>query len=169
MAKNYYYGVYQGVVTNINDPEKRGRIKVICPEVLGGDEESAWCDPLVQVAYDNGGDFCIPEVEEMVWIMFIAGDIDRPVWTGGWWQEEMTPLGENYSSVDKLRIISYSDCTITMKEGTIDINVGEGDCDLKIEDGKVTINGNVKVNGKIDVDGDLRVKGNVVANNIYNS
>jgi len=149
MAENKYYGMYQGVVTNINDPEKRGRIKIKCPEVLGGSTESAWCDPVVPVAYDNGGDFCIPAKDETVWVQFIAGDANRPVYFGGWWQKNMSPLGGNYSDVDKVRIISYADCTITMKDGTIDINVGAGVCDLKIEHNKVTVDGNLVVKGKV--------------------
>lgn len=149
MAETKYYGLYQGVVTNTDDPEKRGRIKVKCPDVLGGSTESAWCDPLVPVAYDNGGDFCIPAKDETVWLQFIAGDANRPVWQGGWWQKDMTPLGANYSNIDKVRIISYADCTITMQDGKIDINIGAGSCDLRIEDGKVTIKGNLSVEGSI--------------------
>lgn len=149
MAEKKYYGLYQGIVTNINDPEKRGRIKVRCPEVLGGTTESAWCDPLVPIAYDNGGDFCIPAKDEAVWLQFIAGDVNRPVWQGGWWSKNKTPLGNNYTDLDKVRIISYADCTITMKEGIININVGEGVCDLKIENNKVTIDGNLEVKGNL--------------------
>ena len=149
MAESKYYGLYQGIVTNIKDPEKRGRIKVKCPDVLGGDTESAWCDPLVPVAYDNGGDFCIPEKDEAVWVQFISGDANRPVWLGGWWQKNMSPLGENYDDVDKVRIISYADCTITMKDGIISINVGEGEYDLKIEHKKITIDGEHIVQGRI--------------------
>lgn len=149
MAESKYYGIYQGVVTNNKDPEKRGRIKVKCPDVLGGTTESAWCDPCVPVAYDNGGDFCIPSKDEAVWLMFIAGDSNRPVWLGGWWKNNMTPFGSNYSNVDKTRIISYADCTITMQDGTININVGEGVCDLKIEHNVVTVKGSLKVEGSI--------------------
>ena len=149
MAESKYYGIYQGVVTNIKDPENRGRLKVKCPDVLGGNTESAWCDPMIQVAYDNGGDFCIPAKDEAVWLMFIAGDANRPVWLGGWWQKNMSPLGSNYSDVDKVRIINYADCTITMKNGTININVGAGVCDLKIEHNLVTIKGDLIVEGEI--------------------
>ena len=149
MAENKYYGLYLGVVTNIQDPEKRGRIKVKCPDVLGGTTESAWCDPMIPVAYDNGGDFCIPAKDETVWLQFIAGDANRPVWLGGWWQKNMSPLGNNYSKVDQVRIISYADCTITMQDGTININVGDGVCDLKIEHNKVTVDGNLVVKGKV--------------------
>lgn len=173
MAESKYYGLYQGVVTNIKDPEKRGRIKVKCPEVLGGEVESAWCDPLVQVAYDNGGDFCIPAKDEMVWLQFIAGDANKPVWLGGWWQEKMTPLGNNYTKIDKVRIINYADCTITMQDGKIEINVGEGVCDLKIEHSKVTIDGNLIVTGTINATGGIKsdtsveTKGVSLANHVH--
>lgn len=149
MAENKYYGIYQGIVTNIKDPEKRGRIKVRCPDVLGNSTESAWCDPMIPVAYDNGGDFCIPAKDEAVWLQFIAGDANRPVWLGGWWQKNMSPFGSNYSKIDQVRIINYADCTIMMQDGTISINVGEGVCDLKIEHGVVTVKGNLKVEGNI--------------------
>ena len=152
MAENKYYGLYQGIVTSIKDPEKRGRIKVRCPEVLGGSTESAWCDPLVPVAYDNGGDFCIPTKDETVWLQFIAGDVNRPVWLGGWWQKNMTPLGKNYEKIDKIRIINYADCTITMQDDTIKINVGTGKGDLIIEKGSVTVNGDLTVTGKVSAD-----------------
>lgn len=149
MTVKKYYGIYQGIVTNIKDPEKRGRIKVKIPMILGGEAESAWCDPMIPIAYDNGGDFCIPTKDEMVWLLFIAGDPNRPVWLGGWWQKEMTPLGTKYDDSDKVRIINYADCTIVMQDGKISINVGEGDCDLKIEHGVVTVSGDLKVEGSI--------------------
>ena len=146
--------MYQGIVTNIKDPEQRGRIKVKCPSVLGGTTESAWCDPVVPVAYDYGGDFCIPLVDEAVWIQFIEGDANRPVWLGGWWQSNMSPLSGNYGSVDKLRIINYADCTIMMQNGIIDINIGEGNSQIRVENETVTITGNLLVKGSVTV-GDL--------------
>lgn len=149
MAENKYYGIYQGIVTNNVDPDKRGRLKCKCPDVLGGETESAWCDPMIPVAYDNGGDFCMPQKEETVWLMFIAGDANKPVWLGGWWQKNMTPLGNNYSGIDDVRIINYADCTITMKEGIININVGEGVCDLEIKHNKVTVKGDLTVEGAV--------------------
>ena len=150
MEDKKYYGIYQGVVTNIKDTAKRGRLKVKCPDVLGGSTDSAWCDPMIPVAYDNGGDFCMPQIDETVWLMFIAGDANRPVWLGNWWQKEMTPLGSTYKDIDKVRIINYADCTITMKEGVISINVGEGVCDLEIKHNEVTVKGNLHVEGNID-------------------
>lgn len=166
MSEKKYYSLYQGIVTNIQDPEKRGRIKVKCPSILGADTESAWCDPLVQVAYDNGGDFCLPTKDEAVWLQFIEGDANRPVWLGGWWQKEKTPLGTNYSGIDKLRIIKYADCTITMLDGKIDINIGEGECDLRIEHNKVTIKGDLTVEGNITSTKSISSDGDVKAGSI---
>ena len=162
-----YYGLYQGVVTNTDDPEKRGRIKVICPKVLGSKVESAWCDPLVNVAYDNGGDFCIPNKDEAVWLQFIEGDPNKPVWLGGWWQKNMTPLGSSYTKPDEVRIISYADCKITMQGGIIDINTASGSFDLRIEDGKVTINGNLVVNGSITATSDVKAGSVSVINHTH--
>nr|DAI27143.1 MAG TPA: baseplate protein [Caudoviricetes sp.] len=148
MAENKYYGMYQGVVTDIRDTEKRGRIKVKCPSILG-ETESAWCNPCVPVAYDNGGDFCLPNKDETVWLMFIEGDVNKPVYLGGWWQKDKTPLGGGYNDPEKVRIINYADCSITMKNGVIDINIGAGTCDLRIEHSKVTVLGNLVVTGRV--------------------
>ena len=152
MADNRYYGIYQGIVTNVSDPEKRGRIKCQIPDVLGGEANSAWCDPMIPVAYDYGGDFCIPEKNEAVWLMFIAGDPNRPVWLGGWWQKKMSPMGNKYNPKG-VRIINYADCTITMKDGIININVGEGVCDLEIVHSKVTVKGDLVVTGDATIGG----------------
>ena len=151
MPKQYYYGIYQGIVTDTKDPEKRGRIKILCPEVLDDVAESAWCDPCVPIAYDNGGDFCIPQIDEAVWVMFIGGDSNKPVYIGGWWQKNKSPFGEKYTGADKTRIISYADCTITLVEGKISINIAEGDADIVIQDKKITINGDVTINGAVKV------------------
>ena len=155
MAESKYYGIYQGVVSKTQDPEKRGRIKVTCPTVLGDGTESAWCDPVVPVAYDNGGDFCLPHSGETVWVQFIEGDANKPVWLGGWWQKEMTPLGGDYSKAEEMRVISYADCIITMEQGVINITVAGGEFDLKIEDKKLTIEGELVIKNDLTVKGEI--------------
>lgn len=151
MAENKYYGLYQGVVTNIKDPEKRGRIKVKCPEVLGAETESAWCDPLVPIAYDNGGDFCLPAKNEMVWLQFIAGDANKPVYLGGWWQEKMTPLGNTYTKLDNTRIISYKDFSIVIHKNEVTISNNKGSNKIKMSDSGILIESgkDITIKGKI--------------------
>lgn len=118
-----FYGVYPAVVTNTDDPEKRGRIKCQIPDVLSGEVESAWCEPVVAVAYDKGGDFCVPQLKECVWVAFIGGDENRPVYLGGWWQENMTPLGEKYENLEDTRIISFQNAAISMHKDVISLAV----------------------------------------------
>ena len=163
MAENMYYGIYQAKVTNIKDPEKRGRVKVLCPEVLGAETESAWCDPCIPVAYDGGGDFCLPARDETLWIMFISGDSNRPVYFGNWWQKNKSPLGDNYTNLNAVRIINFANCIITMKKDVININVGMGTCDLEIKHNKVT------VKGALDVEGDITANSITVRNAVINN
>lgn len=129
MAKVEYYGKYRAKVQSVNDPEKRGRIRVLCPKVLG-DSMSNWCEPCVPVAYNNGGDFVLPKIGETVWIEFEAGDVNRPIYTGGWWATNSTPSKPYYS--DEVRYIEWNGCQIKMwgnnpktgKEATIELSVG---------------------------------------------
>lgn len=141
------YGIYQAIVTNIQDPEKRGRIRVVCPDVMG-DAESAWCEPVSPVAYDGGGDICIPALEEAVWIMFIGGDVERPVYLGGWWSESSTPFGDTYSDAENTRVVSFDKVNIRFtQEGLIIYIDGTQICKISSE--------GIDVNGDLNVDGDI--------------
>ena len=160
MAEQKYYGIYQGVVCNIKDPEKRGRIKVKCPDVLIGETVSAWCDPCINVAVDNGGDIAIPPIDEAVWIMFIGGDANKPVWLGGWWSKKKTYFGDPdyYKKIHIERVIEYNGhkiimnkktklleiennagAKITMKDKVITISNGDGAV-IKLEGNNVYLN-----------------------------
>lgn len=139
MAESKYYGIYQGIVTNIEDPEKRGRIKCKIPDVIRGEVESAWCDPVSIVAYDNGGDFCLPQLNEAVWIVFIKGDANKPVWIGGWWQKNKSPLGQNYVRLDDTRIISYQDWSIVIHNQDMVITNCNGGNQIIMNDDGITI------------------------------
>ena len=117
---NKYFGKYRAIVVEINDPEKRGRIKVKCPSVLG-ESRSNWCEPCVPVAYDNGGDFCLPKVGETAWIEFEAGDINKPIYVGNWWSKEKSPSSE-YDATK--RIIEFNGSLVTMKQDEMILKVG---------------------------------------------
>ena len=115
----YNYGIYQGFVTSINDPEKRGRIKCTCPDVLDT-SESGWCEPCFPNACDDGGDFYLPKVGEGVWVMFIDGKANRPVYLGGWWSKESTPLKTQY--INNKRFINYGDSSIIMTNDLLEMH-----------------------------------------------
>ena len=126
---NKYFGKYRAIVVEINDTEKRGRIKVKCPSVLG-ESRSNWCEPCVPIEYDNGGDFCLPKVGETAWIEFEAGDVNKPIYVGNWWSKEKTPSTDYNPNI---RIISHdgsrieiSASGIKIKSENTEINLADG-------------------------------------------
>lgn len=82
--RSRYYGKYRGLVTDVDDPEKMGRVKAKVPEIYQ-EEESPWASPVVPFAGAQHGLVAIPEVGDGVWVELEGGDPSRPVWTGCWW------------------------------------------------------------------------------------
>lgn len=82
------YGKHRGFVTDNADPQQRARIKVRVPSVLG-DQETDWALPCLPFGGLPGqGSFAVPEVGAQVWVEFEEGDLQRPIWTGTFWQQE---------------------------------------------------------------------------------
>jgi hypothetical protein len=81
---NKYYGKYRGTVVNNIDPEQRGRIQAIIPDVLGL-IPSSWAMPCVPIAGKQEGIFVIPQIGAGVWMEFEQGESDYPIWVGGFW------------------------------------------------------------------------------------
>lgn len=69
-----YTGLYRGAVHDISDPERRGRLRLLIPAVLGG-APSGWAEPVLPTATTP-----IWRVGDRVWAMFEDGDINRPVY-----------------------------------------------------------------------------------------
>jgi hypothetical protein len=68
-AGGHYSGTYRGTVVNNVDPAGYGRLEVQVPEVLG--TGSAWATP----------EQAPPQVGTEVWVRFVDGDPQHPVWT----------------------------------------------------------------------------------------
>ena len=83
--RNSHFGKYRGLVTNVDDPLKIGRVTAKVPEIFGEDHDAPWALPAVPFAGKKHGLVLLPEVNDGVWIEFEAGDISRPIWTGCWW------------------------------------------------------------------------------------
>lgn len=79
-----YYGKYRGTVINNIDPENRGRIQAIVPDVQGL-IPSTFAMPCMPVAGKGSGAYLLPEIGAKVWIEFEQGDPDFPIWTGCFW------------------------------------------------------------------------------------
>lgn len=88
-----FYGKYRGFVVDNEDPEQLGRLKVKVPSVLGNEIVTGWALPCTPYGGDaNQGMLFIPEVDAGVWIEFEEGDLEFPVWVGGFWSK---PDGES--------------------------------------------------------------------------
>lgn len=80
------YGVHYAIVCQNKDPDKLGRIKVRLPWLDGGDKDQThWAQVRMPMGGTKFGWYGLPEIEDVVVVMFIAGDISQPVVIGGVW------------------------------------------------------------------------------------
>jgi phage protein D/phage baseplate assembly protein gpV len=86
-------GFVLALVTNIEDPANKGRVKVKYP-TLHDNAESDWA-PVVSIgAGPNTGLFWLPEVNDTVLVGFQQGSINYPVVLGGVWSDtQAIPVG----------------------------------------------------------------------------
>ena len=93
-----YYGIYRGVVKDNKDPKKQRRLKISITQTTGN-EITDWAWPLEpsNISIDA------PIVGQGVWVMFIGGDPDYPVWSGA--------FGKNQGKNKKIFIKPLADST----------------------------------------------------------
>lgn len=77
---------YTGWVYDNVDPQKRGRCRLVVPEVFGHKKISGWARPMVVQAGGSGafGKCDIPPVGATVWVRFFHGDENHPMYGDGW-------------------------------------------------------------------------------------
>lgn len=84
-----FYGKYRGKVVNNVDPNQIGRIMVSVPTVMG--VGTNWAMPAMPVAGILSGIYAVPPIASNVWVEFEAGDAERPIWTGCFWDIGTAP------------------------------------------------------------------------------
>jgi phage protein D/phage baseplate assembly protein gpV len=89
-AERRFDGVVVGIVTNNNDPQKLGRVKLKFPWLDDGNE-SDWARLAAPGAGKERGLFMLPEVDDEVLVAFEQGDIRRPFVVGGLWNGKDAP------------------------------------------------------------------------------
>jgi len=97
-------GVISGVVTNNQDPDGLGRIKVKLPRI-SGEDESNWARVISFMAGKDRGAFYLPEVDDEVLVAFEYGDINRPYVIGSLWNGVDTPPADNGDGENNIRVI----------------------------------------------------------------
>jgi uncharacterized protein involved in type VI secretion and phage assembly len=83
-------GVTLGVVTEVNDRQGLGRVKVRTP-LLSERVESAWARIAVPWAGQRRGSYLLPEVDDEVLVAFRHGDPAHPYVVGFLWNEKDPP------------------------------------------------------------------------------
>jgi hypothetical protein len=82
-----FIGKFRGTVVQNIDPEQRGRLMLMIPDVLGP-IPSTWAEPCVPLAGPTGppmGVYMVPPIGAGVWVEFEHGDPDYPIWVGCRW------------------------------------------------------------------------------------
>ena len=85
---NTSYGLHYAIVCQNKDPEKLERIKVRLPWLDGGEEDQThWAQLLTPFEGKKFGWYTLPDVDDVVVVAFIAGDMSQPVIIGGIWSK----------------------------------------------------------------------------------
>ena len=97
-------GVVIGIVTNNNDPEDLGRIRVKFPW-LSNEDESNWARVASLMAGKERGIYFLPEIDDEVLIVFEHGDINMPYVIGSLWNGKDVPPETNSDGKNNIRMI----------------------------------------------------------------
>src|SRR5215471_12325471 len=103
-AAGRMYGVVMGIVTNNQDPDKMGRVRVKFPW-LSDDHESWWARIATPMAGPGRGIYFLPEVDDEVLIGFEHGDVRSPYVIGGLWNGKDAPPATNDDGKNNIRMI----------------------------------------------------------------
>jgi uncharacterized protein involved in type VI secretion and phage assembly len=101
---NRFYGVAVGIVTNNQDPDNMGRVKVKFPW-LDDNVESPWARFVCLMGGSGRGTYFIPEVNDEVLLAFEHGDMRYPYVLGGLWNGQDAPPANNSDGQNNIRVI----------------------------------------------------------------
>lgn len=98
------HGVFVGIVTNNQDPDNLGRVKVRIP-ALSDTEESDWAPMAAPMAGNQRGVYFLPEVDDAVLVAFAHGEPRFPYVLGALWNGKDAPPVTNSDGKNNVRII----------------------------------------------------------------
>jgi uncharacterized protein involved in type VI secretion and phage assembly len=137
-----FNGVVVGLVTNVDDPENRGRCKLHFPW-LDSSNETDWVRIATVMAGNGRGTFFMPEVSDEVLVAFEHADARFPYVIGFLWNGQDAPPADNVrlrriQSVNGHRI-SFIDATPNSgSKGALVIEDAHGNT-ISMSNGKIAI------------------------------
>lgn len=113
-----FYGVYPAVVTDNQDPDGQGRVRVRLPWAAdNGDQQyEAWARLATLMAGDRRGTFLIPDAEDEVLVAFAGGDPRQPFVVGALWNGKDAPPAAIDRDNNKKVICSRRGVKITLDD-----------------------------------------------------
>ncbi|HXH78131.1 phage baseplate assembly protein V [Nocardioides sp.] len=112
-----WYGVYPATVSDNQDPDGQGRVRVVLPWAPDGSESyDAWARLATTMAGNARGTWFIPEIDDEVLVGFGAGSPDHPYVVGALWNgQDAAP--EAIDSDNNIRaIVSRGDIRIVFDD-----------------------------------------------------
>lgn len=88
-ATDRYFGKYRGICINNVDPMFEGKILVSVPAL--GIPAPIWAEGCFPVTGTQAGVYSVPEIGAGVWIEFEQGNLDYPIWVGGFYTNADVP------------------------------------------------------------------------------
>jgi uncharacterized protein involved in type VI secretion and phage assembly len=156
-----------GIVTNVNDSEGLGRIKVKLPTL--GDQETGWVRLATPMSGNTYGLFFLPEVNDTVLVAFEEGDINHPYVVGSVWNGQDKPPKQASEIVAadgkvKQRIIkTRSGHIITIDDSDdapgIEIKDKTGNNSIKLDSTNNALTIKVQGDMNIEAQGNMTLKG----------
>jgi len=156
---------YAGIVANNKDPLKLGRVKVRVPHVYGSDATGSGYIPVNDLPWAlpaglpaggsaaSGGFSQLPEPGDKVWVRFLDGEPEKPIWEWGMQSVDDRDalklqrygIGTPVGSPDRTLWTRYSHA-IEINEGSIIITTSQGyrvmltdASGVGTQDGKITV------------------------------
>jgi uncharacterized protein involved in type VI secretion and phage assembly len=174
-----WFGLYPAVVSDLVDPDAKGRIKVTFPSFgAAGQQVAAWATLLTPYADDDQGLEVLPEVGSQVVVAFEAGDPSRPYIVGACWNGSRA-LPTPAQSANNLRtfktrsgsMLQFDDTagaakiTVSMQSGH-SIVLDDGAQDVTIEH-KNGCKLNINIAGQVTITANATVEINASAVNVH--
>lgn len=178
-------GVVMGVVTNTDDPQNCGRVKLKFPW-MADDVETNWARVLGMGAGKKAGLVMVPAVGDEVLVAFEHGDFDRPVVLGGLWNGkndlppeaartsgEDKPLVRTWHSIDghwmamyddsekKIEIVTKDGRSVTLSDKDRKITLKTSNASIVVEDDKVNLETGTSVSLKAGSNLKIEANGNI--------
>jgi phage protein D/phage baseplate assembly protein gpV len=178
-------GVVIGVVTNSDDPNAWGRVKVKFPWMSDKDE-SDWARVIGAGAGPKAGFYAIPDVGDEVLVAFEHGDFNHPYVLGGLWngKHEIPPPADKAGSGEmplvrvwrsrkghqitlldtsdnKIEILSAGGRSVTLDDAGKAITIKTNGVELTIEDSQLQIESNSQIKIKSGSNLDIEANGNL--------